>query len=206
MDGTRLCVRWLFAVAFLFAGTASGQEFLIPEDGMECAGAASDGAHLAGALLYGIRSPATATGFSAMVHDAPELALVLFDRSISSAGLAPSSDMRRLESRSRRLVAPGFVDVVAAGVAIDAADAERLTTALADGFELLVEATTEVSHGGHAALVLGSRLVRTGTQEAPTVMNQYLVQLEQVEDEKVGVEGYPALIAAVYDIAGIEKL
>lgn len=171
----------------------------------ECAAALSRGEHLGGALLYGIRSPAASAGFKDMVRAAPELALVLFDRGISSQG-ARSSDMKRLESRTRRLITPEFVDVVAAGVLIGEEDVLRLTKEVDEGYEVLVEATTDVSNDGRATLVLGSRLVRIGTQESTAVINQYLVQLEQAKNEKVGVEGYPVLSAAVYDIVGIEKL
>lgn len=177
----------------------------ISTNGGECAAVLSQGEHLSGALLYGIRSPATTAGFRDLTHAAPELALVLFDRGISSEG-ARSSDMRRLESRTRRLITPDFVDLVAAGVSIDEKDVQRLTKEVGEGFEVLVEATTEVSDQGRATLVLGSRLVRTGTQEVTAVMNQYLVHLEQAENQAVSVEGYPSLSAKVYDIVGIDKL
>ncbi len=83
---------------------------------------------------------------------------------------------------------------------------QRLTKEVDEGFEVLVESTTEVLDKGRATLVLGSKLVRTGTQETTAVMNQYLVHLEQVDSETVGVEGYPSLSANVYDIVGIERL
>ncbi|WP_132998729.1 hypothetical protein [Luteimonas arsenica] len=199
MERIKHCVRWALAASLFFAGTASAQH------GGECAAALSQGEHLGGALLYGIRSPENTAGFKYLTHVAPELALALFDQGITSEG-ARSSDMKRLESRTRRIITPEFVGLVAAGAAVGEGDVQRLTKEVDEGFEVLVESTTEVLDKGRATLVLGSKLVRTGTQETTAVMNQYLVHLEQVDSETVGVEGYPSLSANVYDIVGIERL
>lgn len=170
-----------------------------------CTGPTSSGEHLRGALLYGIRSPQAAAGFEDLVRSAPELALILYDRGITTEG-ARSSDMMRLEARTRRLITSEFVTLVVAGAPIDEGDADRLTREVADGFEILLEATTDVSDRGSAVLVLTSKLVRVGTQVATKVLNHSLVHLRQVDGQFVGVEAYPSLSAKVYDIVEIEDL
>lgn len=171
--------------------------------GGSCAAALSQGEHLGGALLYGIRSPESSVEFSGIIQSAPELALVLLDRRVSSDG-ARSSDMKRLESRTGRLISPEFVMLAASGAPIDEGDVERLTSEVADGFEILVEAVTEVSSGGSAILVLNSKLVRVGTHEGVRALNHYVVHLKEVSGEMVGVEGFPLLTAKVYEITGME--
>ena len=171
--------------------------------GESCTAVRSGGEHLRGALLYGIRSPQTAAGFDDLVRSAPEIALILFDRGITTEG-ARSSDMKRLEARTRRFITSEFVTLVVAGAHLDEGDANRLTREMADGQEILLEATTDVSDQGRAVLVLTSKLVRTGTQEAIRVLNHYLVHLRQVDGQLAQVEAYPSLTARVYDIVELE--
>lgn len=167
-----------------------------------CAASVSNGEHLADALIYGIVDAESNSGYRAMMHKAPELALFLLSQRLDK-GKAPQADMTFNRAMSSYLPTSQFVALVERGQDIGSEQVARFTQELPKGHSLLMEAKTEVLDSGRAVLRLRSAIVNTDDRSLVAELNAYSVRLMLVESATAKTRQFESVKAKVYRVVGI---
>lgn len=176
-----------------------------PPQAAICPAVSRAGDHLKDALVYALRSPETASGYSELERAAPELALTLLSLEITNEK-APQLDLRHHTSFIAGFPTPGFLKLIRDGADLSAEDVQVHTRPLPDRQGLMVEAKTELRTRGAAVLILSSSMIDVSTKEVIRPLNEYVVYLQD-SGKRVKVLQYPGLSdARVFRVTAIKSV